>query len=665
MKNNFYLRLALGNIRKNGKFYIPFLLTCMAATAMFFNMCSIYANETLASREDVRTVLSLGIIIIALFSVIFLFYTNSFLIKRRKKELALYNIFGMEKRHIGRMLVWEKIISAFISIGGGLLAGLLFDRLMFLILRKLLHMESMDYHLNSRPVLMTLVLFLIIFLFILITDIARIQKSRPAELLQGASEGEREPKSRIVIAVAGIVCLAAGYALALSSKGVDAILMFFVAVLFVIAGTYCLFAAGSVTILKAIKKRKNYYYKPNHFISVSGMIYRMRQNAAGLANICILSTIVLVMLSSTVSLYVGVNSILEERYPCDISGNYEEGCQEETAELMRKTAADRGLEVENYLSYETMAVTLTRNGNAFEGADTENVSLNDITVLIFMDSHSYLNLTGQKIDEGEDEILVYNDSGVRKKERLEKGDVIDILGTQLRVKDTLKERPSISRSSYPVDNVYYIVLSGEDMMKRIEQLQKDFYSENYSVVDRVFQFDLSGTDDQKNAFSDEIFAQMDGAEKEGDGSGFPVTSIISRAANTDRVYSFYGSFLFIGVFLGVLFILATVLIIYYKQIIEGYEDKDRFEIMKKVGLSREEIRRAVKSQILTMFFLPLAAAVVHMMFAFPMVKVILGMMGLGNTSVFFICTAAVTGIFAVCYVAVYTLTARVYYKIVS
>lgn len=665
MKNNFYLRLALGNIRKNGKFYIPFLLTCVAAAAMFFNMCSIFTNDTLASRQDVRTVLGLGVIIIALFSIIFLFYTNSFLIKRRKKELALYNIFGMEKRHIGRMLVWEKILSAIISIGGGLLAGLLFDRLMFLILRKLLHMDSLEYHLNSQPVLMTLVLFLAIFFFILIADIARIQRSRPAELLQGASEGEREPKNRIVIAVLGIVCLAAGYALALSSKGVDAILMFFVAVLFVIAGTYCLFAAGSIAILKAVKKRKNYYYKPNHFISISGMIYRMRQNAAGLANICILSTIVLVMLSSTVSLYAGVDSILKQRYPCDISGNYAEGQQEETATLMRQTASDMGLEVKNYMSYETLAVVFVKEGNVFECGDPGQVSLDDVSVLIFMDDHSYLNLTGEKADLAENEILVYNDSEVKERERLEKDDVIDVLDTELRVKDTLRERPPVDRSSYPVENIYYVVLSGENMMNRIAQLQRDAYIENYSIVDRVFQFDLSGTDDQKNAFSDEVNDRVDEAEKDGDASEFPVTSIISRAANVDRVYSFYGSFLFIGVFLGVLFVFATVLIIYYKQIIEGYEDKDRFEIMKKVGLSRDEIRRAVKSQILTMFFLPLVAAVVHMMFAFPMVNVILGMMGLGDTSVFFFCTAAVTGVFAVCYVAVYTLTARVYYKIVS
>lgn len=421
MRKNFYLRLALGNIRKNGKFYLPFLLTCIAAAAMFFNMCSIYTNETLTSRQDAQMILGLGVIVIALFSAIFLFYTNSFLIKRRKKELALYNIFGMEKRHIGRMLVWEKVVTAVISIGGGLLTGILFDRLMFLILLKTLHLEQVKYHLSSRPVLMTLALFTVIFLLILITDIARIQRSRPAELLQGASAGEREPKSRKILAVAGAVSLAAGYGLALGSKGIYAFLMFFVAVIFVIIGTYCLFTAGSVAILKGVKKRENYYYKPNHFISVSGMIYRMKQNAVGLANICVLSTVVLVMLSSTVSLYVGVSDIVKQNYPYDISGAYPEGGQVEAAEEMNRIASEMNLEIENYSSYETLSVTFVKDGTAFERSDLDNASMNNVAVLIFMDSHSYLNLTGQKTDLAQDEVLVWNSSSVKKKSRLEAG----------------------------------------------------------------------------------------------------------------------------------------------------------------------------------------------------------------------------------------------------
>lgn len=675
MRKNFYLKLALGNIRKNGKFYLPFLLTCIAAAAMFFNMCSIYTNETLTSRQDAQMILGLGVIVIALFSAIFLFYTNSFLIKRRKKELALYNIFGMEKRHIGRMLVWEKVVTAVISIGGGLLTGILFDRLMFLILLKTLHLEQVKYHLSSRPVLMTLALFTVIFLLILITDIARIQRSRPAELLQGASAGEREPKSRKILAVAGAVSLAAGYGLALGSKGIYAFLMFFVAVIFVIIGTYCLFTAGSVAILKGVKKRENYYYKPNHFISVSGMIYRMKQNAVGLANICVLSTVVLVMLSSTVSLYVGVSDIVKQNYPYDISGAYPEGGQVEAAEEMNRIASEMNLEIENYSSYETLSVTFVKDGTAFERSDLDNASMNNVAVLIFMDSHSYLNLTGQKTDLAQDEVLVWNSSSVKKKSRLEAGDILDILGTKLRVKDTADESPMPGRTSYPVDDVYYIVLSDESMMERIDRLQRDLYEEHYSVVNRIFQFDLSGTDDQEKAFYNEVSANISQARKAaGEGGGnsadmsrydYPATTVSSRADSVNWVYGLYGSFLFIGLFLGLLFIFATVLIIYYKQIIEGYEDKERFEIMKKVGLSNTEIRSAVKSQILTMFFLPLAAAVIHTVFAFPMVKIILGMMGLSDVSVFIVCTAAVVCVFAVCYAAVYALTAKAYYKIVS
>ncbi len=675
MKNHFYLRLAMGNIRKNGKFYLPFLLTCVAAAAMFFNMCSILGNDTLVKSMDTQYLLQLGVVVIAIFSVIFLFYTNSFLIKRRKKELALYNIFGMEKRHIGRMLAWENVISAVISIGAGTLLGMLFDRLMFLVLIKMLRLERVAYSFSSSPVWMTMALFGGIFVLIFISDVARIQKSRPAELLRGASAGEKEPKSRILLAVFGFLCLASGYGLAVSQRGISAFEMFFIAVLLVIVGTYCLFTAGTIAVLKLVRRNKNYYYQPKHFISVSGMMYRMRQNAVGLANICILSTIVLVMLSSTVSMYAGMNNIIENRYPFDVEASYisEEGAAVQAAEEIRDTAGELGLDVKNYISYEHLSVAFLKNGSVFsKGADDS--SMKDAAMIIFLTPKSYLNLTGRQTELADDEILIYNVSKAKSSARFGEGDTLDILGVKLTVKEQLGDHPVRWDSVYPIDDVYYIVLSGDEMMKEIDRLQSEAYENSRSTLLREIRFDLSGTDEQQEEFCEVIkekkeqwqeASEASKAAGQPDASEYPIQSIGSKAGSISRFYSLYGGFLFIGVFLGILFIVATVLIIYYKQIIEGYEDKERFEIMRKVGLGRSEIKSAVKSQILTMFSLPLAVAVVHLAFAFPMVKHILSLMSLTNVSLFFVCTAAVVCIFAVCYAAVYGLTAKAYYKIVS
>ena len=698
MKNNFYLRLALGNIRKNGKFYIPFLLTCAADSALFFDMCSIYLNDTLVYDRDVRLILKLGLIVIGIFSVIFLFYTNSFLIKRRQKELALYNIFGMEKRHIARMLAWETLLSALISVGAGIVLGIILDRLMFLIILRLLHLELIEYSLHPQPVLTTLALFGAIFVLILVSGIARIQKSRPAELLRGASEGEREPKSRLLLAILGAIFLASGYGLAISQKGLSAFTMFFVAVLLVILGTYCLFTAGTISVLKLMRRSKSFYYQPNHFISVSGMIYRMKQNAVGLANICILSTIVLVLLSSTVSMYAGMTNILNNRFAFDVQGR---SCFEEdpaaaaavaaqTRDDVYSLAEQMNLEISGYASYEELNVTFRKDGDDFVTDGMTDASLEDVAVLIFLPAKSYLNLTGRQTQLADDEVLIYNGASMKKEDRFSEGDTFRVMGREYRVEESLDE-PPLPENTYATDRFYYIVLSGDEALAAVDRAQRAAYTENYSTVSNKFHFDLSGTKEEETAFNDALREKIlaasdsqessenpensenaespggtasDGAESPETGS-YPIQYVESRAAHEDSFYGMYGAFLFIRVFLGALFIAATVLIIYYKQIIEGYEDKERFEIMKKVGLSRREIKSAVKSQILTMFFLPLAMAVIHLAFAFPMVKRILSLLNLTDVSLFTVCTLIIVCVFAVCYAAVYAVTAKAYYKIVS
>ncbi len=700
MKHNLYLRLALGNIRRNAKFYVPFLLTCIAAAALFFDMTSLSINETvIRESSDTRLLLRLGLIVVAIFSVIFLFYTNSFLIKRRQKELALYNIFGMEKRHIARMMTWETILLAVISIGAGTVLGIIFDRLLFLIIARLTRLSSLEYSLNLRPALATFLLFGAIFLLILISGVFRITKSRPMELLRGSAAGEREPKSRLLITLAGAVFLAAGYGLAVSQRGLSALTMFFAAVVLVILGTYCLFTSGTIAVLKLLRKNRNFYYKPNHFISVSGMLYRMKQNAVGLANICILSTIVLVLLSSTVSMYAGMNNVIENRFACDIQGTavytsaggkYEgqtETVAENTEAELYRIAADLDLKISDYVFYRDLSVMLMYDGQGFTAEGAQNAELDDVAVFNFISADSWENLTGSRKEAADGEIFVFNGSSedspsMKSKDRLQEGDTVEILGEKYYIKEVLDECPVSGNRSYVTDRAYWIVLSDEEALKKIDEAQRSAYTENYSIVTNRFQFNLSGTDEDELAYFEELTSRIknpDGYSSSGadgenyrqmqsyDGSmqDYPIRYTESRAESSDGMYGVYGGFLFIGIFLGALFIAATVLIIYYKQIIEGYEDRERFEIMKKVGLSRSEIRASVSSQVLMMFFLPLAVAIVHLIFAFPMVRRILAMLSLTDVTLFLICTVIIVCIFAVCYALIYAVTAKAYYRIVS
>ncbi len=319
-----YLRLAASNIKNNRRFYLPFLLTAVMTVACFFILCSVGLSQTLPGGQTVILVMRFGVIVVAIFSVIFLYYTNSFLIKRRKKELGLYNILGMEKRHIAKVMLWETLFSALIAIGGGLIAGILLDRLMFLLLLNLIHFDvGMTYALQPAVIAITAALFGGIFVLLLLSNLAQVVIAKPIELLRGGNVGEKEPKTRWLLVVIGVLTLGIGYYIALTTTQiVMAVGVFFVAVILVIIGTYCLFLAGSIAVLKLLKKRKNYYYKANHFISVSGMLYRMKQNAVGLANICILSTMVLVTVACTVSLYAGLNGIIESSYPHDITASF-------------------------------------------------------------------------------------------------------------------------------------------------------------------------------------------------------------------------------------------------------------------------------------------------------------------------------------------------------
>ena len=667
MRHHLYLRLAVGNIKNNRRFYLPFLFTAALTVVCFFIMSSIGVNQTLPGGNTVQIVMHMGVIIVGLFSVIFLYYTNSFLIKRRKKELGLYNILGLEKRHIAAVLTLETVLSALLSIGSGLIIGVLLDRLMFLVLRNLLAFDvTMTYAFHWQSVTWTVIVFAAIFLLLLLANLVQVGRAKPIELLRGGQVGEKEPRVKWPLVVIGVLALGTGYYLAVTTESVIAALgLFFVAVVLVIIGTYCLFLAGSIAVLKLLKRSKKYYYQARHFVSVSGMLYRMKQNAVGLANICILSTMVLVTVSTTVSLYGGVTDILERRFPYDIDTqfyNAAEPIKEYVRTALNEEVEAAGLEVTETTDYETLTIALVMDGNTLI-ADNSSENYSQGAYIQIFTREGYAAVTGYQAGElGEHEVAVYVQDGMLPES-------FNLMGEDYTVKEWMTVAPEDGELAGFLGNTFYIVVRDDVVLERIYQAQLAANGENYyaSSMDWEFSVNLSGTEVQKAALADRFQARFETDQLTlNDGSSYPIEWVSTvRQDNISDAYSLYGSFLFLGILLGLLFLMATVLIIYYKQIIEGYDDRARYQIMRQVGMDKKLISSSVRSQVLTMFLLPLGMAAVHLCFAFPLLTRVLKALMLDNVSVFFWCTLITFAAFVVVYVLVYAITARVYYRTVS
>ena len=667
MRHHLYLRLAVGNIKNNRRFYLPFLFTAALTVVCFFIMSSIGVNQTLPGGNTVQIVMHMGVIIVGLFSVIFLYYTNSFLIKRRKKELGLYNILGLEKRHIAAVLTLETVLSALLSIGSGLIIGVLLDRLMFLVLRNLLAFDvTMTYAFHWQSVTWTVIVFAAIFLLLLLANLVQVGRAKPIELLRGGQVGEKEPRVKWPLVVIGLLALGSGYYIAVTTESVIAALgLFFVAVVLVIIGTYCLFLAGSIAVLKVMKRNKGYYYKVRHFVSVSGMLYRMKQNAVGLANICILSTMVLVTVSTTVSLYGGVTDILERRFPYDIDTqfyNAAEPVKDYVRTALNEEVEAAGLAVTETTDYETLTIALVMDGNTLI-ADNSSENYSQGAYIQIFTREGYAAVTGYQAGElGEHEVAAYVQDGALP-------ETFNLMGEDYTVKEWMTVAPEDGELAGFLGNTFYIVVRDDVVLERIYQTQLAADGENYyaSSMDWEFSVNLSGTEAQKAALADRFQARFETDQLTlNDGSSYPIEWVSTvRQDNISDAYSLYGSFLFLGILLGLLFLMATVLIIYYKQIIEGYDDRSRFQIMRQVGMSKKLISSSVRSQVLTMFLLPLGMAAVHLCFAFPLLTRVLKALMLDNVSVFFWCTLITFAAFVVVYVLVYAITARVYYRTVS
>ena len=671
MHKGIFSRLAKQNIRNNKSTYIPYIITCIFCIAMIYMMEFLRDCPTLdqavRQADEVRMIVFTGEIVVEIFCIIFLIYSNSFLMKRRQKEIGLYNILGLERNHIGIVMFLETIITSIGSFAGGIAAGIIGSKLALLLLLKLLHIPSvLGFYISVKGIFTCLFMFGIIFLMILFLNLAKIHLSRPVELLRGNNTGEKEPVAKWLMALIGFICLGAGYYLAVTTESpIKAITIFLLAVILVMAGTYLLFTAGSIVILKFLRRRKSFYYRTGNFISISGMLYRMKQNAIGLASICILSTGVLLMISMTVSIYFGMNDIMLNRYPYDVDMSVtsisEDECQT-AIEAFEKAIADNKVPVEKSVEEIYLDIVCSKNGDQILIKPANTIRNSDsVLVLSLLDQAEYERLTGISANLNDGEIFAWYPSAVQK-------DSVTVDETEFTVKKWLDKNPLTCGEDAVSDNAV-LVVTDEDF-KKFDEMRTEMYKGVSSApagedLTLHLGLDITGSETDKIDFGTPVMEVVKDLKKNG---GLSENSWITSGFRQQEYESYYadnGSLLFIGIFLGSLFLMGTAMIIYYKQISEGYEDQKRFEIMQKVGLSRREVRSSVRRQILMVFFLPLLMAMLHITMAFPMIRRMLLLFGMTNTKLFIGCTAGTVLIFAVVYGLIYLMTARSYYHIVE
>ena len=656
MHSGLYRRLAASTLKKNARTYLPYLLSACGTVAVFYILAYLALNS---GSGTTGLVMQLGAVVVGIFALIFLFYTNSFLIKRRKKELGLYGILGMEKRHIFRMMAYETLYCFLISVVSGLAVGLLFSKGVQLLFLHILQMPvQWGFAFSPSAALVTVLLFAGIFFLTLLSNLRQVHISQPIELLRGSQVGEREPRANWPLAILGIVLLAAGYALAqFVNNPIWAFILFFLAVILVILGTYALFTSTSIAALKLLRRNKTYYYQTKHFISVSGMIYRMKQNAAGLASICILSTMVLVMVSTTTSLYAGMNEMFSwytrdfrvRAYTDSESGGYTPSAPS------RLILSQQGYEPLDEQVYSSLSFATVRDGEGGftfvpqDDANAMEASVDDIMQFTMLTLADYNLLSNNAYELAQGEVLLAAARGTDAFDQPE----LRVFGLEFDVAANVTA-PDIYAADYMGTELYYLIVPDAHTFWQIANLEIQFYGNNATYVENVYAFnvDAGASVDEQAALRTDLLAQ---------GS----VSVTCTALVKQDAQEFYGSFFFLGIFLGLLFLMATAMIIYYKQISEGYDDRARFELMQKVGMTAEEIRSAVRSQVLTVFFFPLVMAGVHIVFAFKMIAMLMSLLQLTNTTLFALTTVVCFFAFAAVYALIYAITARSYYRIVS
>ena len=674
-KSGFYPKLAWGNIVRNRQFYVPYLLTLGGTAAAF------YIIGALAGARDLPVMnryiylsmfMTFGLFVIAVFAVIFLGYTNSFLMKRRRKELGLYNVLGMGKRNIARMLGMETVYTALIGIGGGILAGLLLQKLVTLLLCRIMafHGTGFSFYVSREGILATIALFTLILLGNLLVNLIRVGRQSPMELMRSASAGEREPKSNWPMAILGILALGGGYAIAVFTNNAGmAFALYFPAVILVIIGTYALFTAISIVALKALRKNKRYYYQPQHFIGVSSMLYRMRRNAVGLANICILSTMVLVMVSGTLALYLNSQQTLDKEFPAELSVAVRYQADQTpafdgdafSARLLAELR-EKDCPAEILYSYRRFTLSMDEIPGGYFRRHEYQSQTKDINFLTAADAEA---ITGQQLTDFAPVTLRFPLTAAAEQDNGGADEYSEITVEAAKLTETV---PAVGGAFVNINVPVWLAVKDDAALRAVWDTQ--------AAAQRVR---IPGS--SPNAMVFQTFCRLDTdpetqltVERELDfGQGYSAAEVgswervnaDSKESFTRDYYALNGGFFFLGLFLGFLFIMAAVLIIYYKQVSEGYEDRERYRIMQDVGLERKMVKESIGSQILVVFFAPLLVAAIHVAFDFQLMLHLLTMFGLHEAGVTLLCTAGTFLVFAVIYGLVYLLTARTYYRIVQ
>lgn len=660
--NGFYCKMAVTNLKNNRQFYAPYILTGIVSVAMFYIMRAIQENEgidTMRGSATLQIVLTLGVVIVGICACIFLFYTNSFVMKRRKKELGVYNILGMEKKHIAKVMAWEAVILYGICVCGGLVFGIVFHKLVAMFLYKLTGLsEKIPFSVSGWGCLQTAELFGIVYVLMLLYNFLQVKLANPIALLHGSNVGEREPKANWVAAVLGLVCILTAYYLAITVYGIlEAVNMFFVAVILVIVGTYALFLSVSIVVLKLLKRNKKYYYQTTHFITVSGMLYRMKRNAVGLASICVLSTMVLVMVSTTICLYVGMEDSLQNEFETEVSASlYFEKVPDDAArgyliDQIDDVVIQQNRKVTQLSEYVEAPFVTHNEGNRVERLDNSvGSSDSEISFLYVMTKKDYESYTGETLGEiAQGNVIL---ASLTKFE----GDTINVFGKEYPISEKAEfpgSSPDKAITAFLGDkSVLYVIVADDNQLDQIR---------TGTAVQYHIGIEIDGTQEERKAFASALTKRLGSC---GEQLGFDTIMSTSRAEQKDIYMEMNGGFLFLGLFLGSMFLMITVLIIYYKQISEGFEDRERFAIMTKVGMSRDVVKTAIHTQMRTVFFMPITVAVIHLAMAFPMLKLIMQIFGLSNTSLFVGCLAATTAVFAMIYFLVFRITSGSYYRVV-
>lgn len=672
MRIHVYPKLAWEGIRKNKRLYVPYIAMGALMVMMYYLLRFLQDSPVIGVMRGavtLSTVLPMGYAVIAIFSIIFLFYTNSFLIRQRYREFGLYNILGMNKQNVCMIMVWESIFVGSIAIVTGLAAGILLSKGAELVLFNLVHMDiSFDLRISAVSVFYTITGYIIIYLMLLLNSVIKVWFAKPLDLLKSNRVGEKMPKRTWVYAAVGMVLLGAAYYLAVSIKEpLTALMYFFLAVIMVIIGTYALFMAGSVVLCRILQKNKRYYYQPNHFISVSSMMYRMKRNGAGLASICILLTMVLVMLSSTTSLYFGIEDSLVGRYPHSVNVvvgfSDVEDLNSENLKKLYEAVRENSPEVK-----ETDCYTVGGTSGLFsdQGINLDvtsvDVSINDyeqVGTLQVMSLEEYNRLCDADETLNADECLLYANRITYDSDTFT---IVD--GSSYKVKkmlDNCVKDGDLDSMMNP--SMIMVVPDFEECLKTVS----DFRTRTEGTVMALrwkCGYDVESTE-QETKEAEAIEESLARLSETKSVDGLIFYSVDSREDNRESFYDLNGSLFFLGIVLSTVFLLAAVMIIYYKQLSEGYEDYTRYEIMQKVGMTKQDIRKSINSQMLTVFFSPLLMAGLHLCFAFPFLWKIMMMFGLNNRTLIIAITVICYIIFGIFYAVVYKITSNLYFHIVS